>query len=295
MTTRDASRVSSRAQPDEVGFPIRNERFRAVFHPVEGGRLGRLRHVHHGELIVPFTPEGFDPNVWPKSGAFPLFPFHNKLRTAAFEHQGRLVRLRPTMADGAGVMHGPAHRRAWSVSDHRADHVTLELDYRADADWPFDFRATQRFALHQNRLTVTLCLTNTGRDTMPGGLGWHPYFRASDNGVIGLQAARRWTPFDPAAPAADGPVAASVQLDAGRTEHYSGWTRATAVIGDGARISLQGNGALTCFAALHKADYLCLEPVSHVAGALESPGADTGLRHLAPGESLTGTAILSVD
>lgn len=294
MTIPGASRQGAWAASGGAGFAIRNDTLQAVFHPAAGGRLGSLRHVRHGDLIVPFMPDTFDPSAWPKSGAFPLFPFHNKLRHATFEHEGRPVRLRPNMPDGTGVMHGPAHRRAWGVSDHSEGHIALTLKYQADADWPFDFSATQRFALHHDRLTVTLCLTNTGQDVMPGGLGWHPYFRASGDGVIGLAARRRWAPFAPAGMVHDGPVAPRVRLETGRTQHYSGWTKATAVIGDGARITLTGTGALTCFAALRQEAYLCLEPVSHVAGALETPQAETGLRQLAPGESLQGTATLSV-
>ncbi|MFW2544980.1 hypothetical protein ACN2XU_20300 [Primorskyibacter sp. 2E107] len=293
MTTQGASRPTS-LDPDAPSFSIRNDTFEAVFHPAAGGRLGCLRHVRHGDLIVPFTPVGFDPSAWPKSGAFPLFPFHNKLRQATFDHNGRQVHLRPNMSDGSGVMHGPAHRRAWIVTNHEENQITLALEYRADADWPFDFCATQRFELHQDRLTVTLRLTNTGHEIMPGGLGWHPYFRASVDGVIGIEAAQRWSPFGPTGLVQDGPVPPRARLKTGLTLHYSGWTQATAVIGDGARIRLTGTGALTCFAALHKEEYLCLEPVSHVAGALELPQRETGVRHLAPGESLQGSAILSV-
>lgn len=293
MTTRGAGWPTS-LDPDAPSFAIRNETFEAVFHPAAGGRLGCLRHVHHGDLIVPFTPVGFDPSVWPKSGAFPLFPFHNKIRQATFDHNGRQVHLRPNMPDGLGVMHGPAHRRAWMVTDHAEDQITLVLEYRADADWPFDFCATQRFDLHHDRLTVTFDLTNTGHETMPGGMGWHPYFRPSVDGVIGIDAAHRWTCFNPTGLIQDGVVPRRVLLKTGLTQHYSGWTQATAVIGDGARIRLTGSGDLTCFAALHKEQYLCLEPVSHVAGALEVQRRETGLRNLAPGESLQGSAILSV-
>ncbi|MDD7973300.1 hypothetical protein [Roseinatronobacter alkalisoli] len=296
MKIHGASRPSSLADPDGTNITIRNDALRAVFHPVAGGRLGSLRHARHGDLIVPFIADTFDPSTWPKSGAFPLFPFHNMLRHSTFEHEGRPVRLRPNMPGGKDVMHGPAHRRAWSVSYHGEEQIALTLDYHADGDWPFDFRATQRFELHQDQLTVKLYLTNTGREHMPGGLGWHPYFRASKDGVIGLDATRRWTPFGPAGMTHDSPVAPLIRLALGSTWHYSGWTQATAVVGDGARITLSGQGALTCFAALHKEAYLCLEPVSHVAGALAGPQTptDTGLRHLAPSESMCGTIILSV-
>lgn len=299
MTMQGASRPSSLADTGAQHLVIRNDSIEAIFYPAVGGRMGRLRHVSHGDLIVPFTPDTFDRSVWPKSGAFPLFPFHNMARNATFEHYGQLIRLRPNMADGTNVMHGPAHRRAWSVSDHAAHHIKLTLDYTADEDWPFAFRATQRFELRQNRLTIALGLTNTGQDVMPGGLGWHPYFQASKDGEIGLNATHQWNPFGPTGPSRpihDGTIAPQTRLELGSTQHFSGWKQASTVIADSARITLHGQGALTCLAALHKEAYLCLEPVSHVAGALETPdtATDTGLRYLTPGESMYGTAILTV-
>ncbi|WP_205758574.1 hypothetical protein [Qingshengfaniella alkalisoli] len=279
---------------------IRNACLEAVFYPTAGGRMGCLRHFHYGHLLVPFPGSRLGLSQWPKAGAFPLFPFHNKLQSATFNLEGRQIRLKPNMTDGTTVMHGPAHRRAWHVSDNTEQHIELALDYKADQDWPFDFRATQRFELCRNQLTIALRLTNTGKVVMPGGIGWHPYFRASESGQISLDAERQWDPFTANRSfklARGNDVAPSPILELGRTHHYSGWKQATASIGDGARIAIEGHDALSYFAALHKEVYLCLEPVSHLAGAfsdIDGPFSNNGLRLLVPGESCSGTAILSV-
>lgn len=259
-----------------------------------------LQHVVHGDILVPMTDTSFDPAKWPKAGAFPLFPFHNRLRDAAFRFEGRIVRLRPNMANGRDTMHGPAQRQPWRVSESGPDFFEMTLTYRADDDWPFDFTATQKFGLQENCLFVRLSLTNTGKALMPGGIGWHPYFRPSPDGKIQINAARLWHPFAPGDPFAhvahvsrnpDGQIPRDV------TRHYSGWTTATARTGEGATISLSGDTSLSCLAVLHKTDYLCIEPASHVAGALEAlPDlcVETGLRLLRPGETLFGVSILCV-
>lgn len=259
--------------------------------------MARLRHVYHGDLLVPLRSEPFNPSTWPKAGAFPLFPFHNKLLNASFRFDGREIRLRPTIADGDVVMHGPAHRRSWYVSEQAEPCIEMTLQYRADEDWPFDFRATQRFELCGNSLKIMLCLTNTGSTAMPGGIGWHPYFQPSEEGLIALDAARQWEPFGNSDPSV--PIfrrASSIRLTTGRTQHYSDWRLATARIGESARITIRGSKVLTCFAALQKDDYLCLEPVSHIAGALarmdEWP-VSKSMHRLCPGVSLSGTILLS--
>lgn len=178
-------------------------------------------------------------------------------------------------------------------------HIKLSLDYKSDEDWPFDFKAEQRFELRRNQLIVSLCLTNTGRQVMLGGLGWHPYFLATNDRTIRLDATREWHPFrqdGPTQSVGDVKIASRIDLEAGRTQHYFAWKRATALIGSGARITLEGDEFLTCLAALQRDDYLCLEPVSHVAGALENmdTASDTGLRILAPGECIRGMARLSI-
>jgi aldose 1-epimerase len=139
-----------------------------------GGRMTHLRHRDLGEILVPTPDAEFEPLNWPKAGAYPLFPYHNRLKAAAFEHEGKRHVLVPHPALRTDAMHGPAHRRPWRIATESEDAANLVLDYAADADWPFDFRAEQGFRLFPDRLEIALTLTNTGNGPMPGGLGWHP-------------------------------------------------------------------------------------------------------------------------
>ncbi|EPX83600.1 hypothetical protein Salmuc_02208 [Salipiger mucosus DSM 16094] len=283
-------------------YDIRNARLAARFAPSAGGRILSLTHVEHGDILVPLRDTSFDPANWPKAGAFPLFPFHNRLRDAAFRLAGQQVRLRPNTANGKDVMHGPAHRRPWRLALREADLLEMVLDYRSDEDWPFDFTARQRFELKEDGLAIRLELTNTGRFDMPGGIGWHPYFMHSGEIRVRVTAARQWTPFGPAGLSASVAWNNAASCDPGPatgvTRHYSGWRTATAQVDDGIAISLSGDAALSHLAVLQKTDYLCIEPASHVAGALETlPNAcaETGLRLLRPGERLSGTTLLRVN
>ncbi len=300
MTTQAASIPRTIQHLHALRQVIRNDIFEVVFQPMAGGRMLRLRHVDHGDVLVPLHDEDIDLDRWPKAGAFPLFPFHNRLRDAVFQNDGKTIRLKPNSANGKDVLHGPAHRRPWSVTELGPAHIEMSMDYRADDEWPFDFRATQRFELHQDRLIIRLGLTNTGSTVMPGGIGWHPYFRHSTDEQIRITAQQQWDPFGLGGLSEAGKhnlrtMVTSIPRDT--AQHYSGWTKATVRINGGATTTLLGDDALSCLTALQTSQYLCLEPTSHVAGALERlPDAcpETGMRLLQPGASLSGTVSLSI-
>ena len=56
-----------------------------------------------------------------------------------------------------------------------ATEVVLEHRHAA-GEWPWAYRATQRFSLTPAALNVEMVVTNESGTTMPAGLGWHPYF-----------------------------------------------------------------------------------------------------------------------
>ncbi|PDT81246.1 galactose mutarotase [Sinorhizobium sp. BJ1] len=276
--------------PSPEPLEIRRGPFVARFAPQNGGRMTHLRHAAMGDILVPTPDASFDPLYWPKAGAYPLFPYHNRLIGAAFVHEGRRYLVKAHPALGTDAVHGPAHRRPWHVISRGDDRLVLALDYQADEDWPFDFRATQAFRLHPDGLEVVLTLGNTGREDMPSGFGWHPYFAAGLGKQVFCDAAKRW-PLDavgipsgvpPEARAGNEPFP-----DEAFTEHLSEWSRAAAVLDGGAQITLAGDWALPHLVAHRMPSYICLEPVSHVAGAFGFPPhsrAETGLRIQAPGE-----------
>ena len=70
---------------------------------------------------------------------------------------------------------GHGWQAAWSVAARAGDRLTLEYDHATGA-WPFPYRARQDFALTGDTLELTLSIENRGPETMPVGLGFHPYF-----------------------------------------------------------------------------------------------------------------------
>lgn len=269
---------------------IRSGPLTARFIPENGGRMTHLVHERLGDILVPTAGPEFEPLNWPKAGGYPLFPYHNKLLSAAFEHEGRRHSVVPHPSSGIDAQHGPAHRRPWHVVSQAEDRIELALDYRADADWPFDFRAVQRFTLSDDRLDIELSMTNTGESSMPGGFGWHPYFSAGFDDPASCDATRIWPVGEAGIPNGMPAEARGEHRLAGEglTIFLSDWREAKATTAGGAKITITAGPELPHIVAHRTPAYICLEPVSHVAGVFgfaSENQQDAGLFVLAPGEA----------
>ncbi|MEQ5778512.1 hypothetical protein J4E05_23540 [Thalassospira sp. NFXS8] len=301
MTPRKGASNCRFSDPVSARHTLRNQTFEAVFQPLAGGRMLSLRHADHGDLIVSLRDASFPPAQWPKAGAFPLFPFHNRVRNAAFRLDERKIQLSANAANGLDTMHGPAHQRPWHVTDKGTSFIAMELVFAPDHDWPYHFTARQRFELYEDQLIVALELTNSGSMNMPGGLGWHPYFQPTYDGQVFTDAKTQWQENQETnRPEAFEPPHSieSCALQFGITEHFANWSNATARIGIGTTIALSATIGLSHLTLLRQKDYLCIEPTSHVAGAfatLPEPPAETGLCILSPGQTITGTVTLQVN
>ncbi|OHV82723.1 hypothetical protein [Rhizobium sp. LCM 4573] len=284
--------------PEDVTV-LENGPLTAVFQPKAGGRMLRLTHRDHGEVLVPMGAEPFDPLYWPKAGAYPLFPFHNRLEGGAFTFEGRSFQVTPHPMSPPDAIHGPAHRRPWSVTAHDRTSLTMVLDYAADDDWPFDFRAEQSFSLGSGGLTLRLSLKNKAEAAMPAGFGWHPYFAAELSrpafcgaslehvtDAIGLPAGETW------------PHISADMLPAGEfTRHFSKARSAEVLVDCGLVVRMEWQSPLGYFVAHRMPTYLCLEPTSHLAGALRYADSEKkafGFTALSPGEVIQAEIAVTV-
>lgn len=273
--------------------------FSARLRPAWGGRMTHLHHADHGDILVPTSEEGFEPLNWPRAGAYPLFPYHNRLYGGSVVHAGIRHDLLPHPVLAPDAMHGPAHRRAWEISDLDFDRAGLVLDYEADGEWPFSFRAEQSFLLENTGLTVDLSITNLADVPAPMALGWHPYL-AAGLGCDARTDARLQYPLDPQNVPTGQPAVprhnAAIPAATGYTLHYTDWSNAHVQFD---RFSLRIEADLLFgHLAVHRMDrYLCLEPVSMAAGALGVPETQrqaSGVRIVPPGERLSGRIRLSI-
>ena len=273
--------------------------------PALGGRMAGLRTERGDGTVIdwlaPLHPEqGFDAQLWPKAGSYPLLPFSNRIREGRFRWQGRDIAL-PAHPGQAHAMHGFGHARPWTVATLGEDRIVMELAHApAGDDWPWPMHARQTLVLRDEGLDAELTVGNDGETAMPVGGGFHPFLARVPGMRLQFDAAHMW-------PADAGGVATARTAVGDRERflrernlpesdfsvYYSGWRRmATVKRLDGASLMLRAGEGLDHL-VLHapaNGGFFCLEPVSHVADAvnLAARGWEgTGLQSLPPGASVT--------
>ncbi|WP_416772886.1 aldose 1-epimerase [Pseudomonas sp. RHF3.3-3] len=269
--------------------------------PEWGGRVALLQ-ADGLDIMTPIRAEAFDPLAWPRGGIYPLLPYSNRLRDARLEHAGASHVLPAHPAALPHTLHGVAQTLPWQVVEQGTGHVDLACEYTGE-HWPWPVRFEQRFSLEGQRLRIDLGLTNLGHSSMPGGLGLHPYFQRHPGMRIELSVGRSWD-ID----AAYLPTGRSRSLeqplvidDSPQQElalYGSQWDGALRVDYPQGRLLMQAQAPLTHFVAFAPMDaaYLCLEPVSHLADAFNSPVAEwpaQGTQVLEPGQRLGSTLVFN--
>lgn len=230
------------------------------------------------------------------TACFPLVPYSNRIRDGAFRSGGHAVRLDHACPH---ALHGHGWLAAWEVEARAADRATLSFT-RAAGDWPWPYRAEQRFELNEQRLDLTLSLQNLGTTPMPAGIGLHPYFPRTPATVLTAAIDAMWETdaailptvlVDPDA-ARDprrGLAVDRVELD----NCYTGWRGRAEILWPErrAKLTMTAQGPYTFFVVYTPSgkDFFCAEPVSNATDAvnLAAQGRDdTGLLTLAPGARL---------
>ena len=188
-----------------------------------------------------------------------------------------------------------AGRRGGTSSGAPTTSSTIEYDHRADA-WPFPYRARQQFLVTDDELRVTLSVENRGHDTMPVGLGLHPYFPRTARCHLSAEVAAMWATDDEVMPTsltvAD-PRLGDAGLPISTTaldNVFTGWQRQATIVWPEHRAALRVDADLPLdFLVVYTPageDFFCVEPVSHCTDAFNLAGlgrSDTGMLTLQSG------------
>jgi len=286
-------------------FGNRHLRLEAL--PELGGRISRLQYLGGDAPRDVLVPIGADPTLppgWPKGGAYPLIPYSNRIADAQVLHAGKSYALAPHPDAKPHTLHGHTQLRPWQVAAYSETGLTLAIDHAGDAQWPWAFSASQRFWVEDATLYVVLEFRNKAASDAPAGIGWHPYFAISGDPAIALNAKTEWLQDELNLPTGETVAApqGGLTLDhSGGTRYLGGWGGTAAFeTGLGLGLTLRADGIFGQM-VVHRPrniDYLCLEPVSHVANGfnLAAKGwRETGTIVLKPGESVAGRLALATE
>jgi len=270
--------------------------------PAMGGALTYFRSSWSNssvEWMRPWTDRGRGPL---DSASFVMVPFFSWLEKDEFMFAERHVRLQPSGLGFDRSLLGLGWTTAWDVD--RLTQQTATLSHRnPGGDWPWRYHAQQVISLSPERLIISVSLRNEDSSPMPAGLGLHTFFPR----VLGMRVKANVSAMHlmseqglPYAVAADHPavkmLAAGSELQTGLDNVFEGWDGTCVLSGAHGklRISAQAPYQFLCVNAPHDADYCCVEPVTHTTNALHRPNlpdGKTGFVMLAPGDSMTATAI----
>lgn len=265
---------------------------------ITGWMLGRTALTRRA---LPEATTGGDSHAM---ALFPLLPYCNRVGSARFAWEGVAYQLAHNFGDNPHAIHGIGWQRAWAVTKVGPDTVTMVLEHRPDASWPFAFAAEIAYGLSATGLHIAMRLTNRHAAAAPAGLGVHPYFPKEHDPALRFNAAGVWANGADALPERHGKVPPEWQHSAflpvaqSRLDNcFTGWDRRADIQAGPASLRIEASAVFRHLQVFtpHWADFFCVEPVTHVPDAVNRPGlpADQAMHVLAPGEVLEGTIRLT--
>ena len=284
---------------------LRNEFLEALVLPDTGGGLARLDWIAAAErisLMRPVAADRIDPDP-NELACYPMIPWCNRIGAGRFEFNGKHYRVAPNRANEPFPIHGDGWLAAWTIDEQSPTSLTLHFDKSGSG--PFIYRGTLNYQLHAATLSITLSAENRGPETLPFGLGLHPWFVRTPDAEVQASAAGLWEAGDDMLPVLRRPLAGSgalhpLQASPGKTidNVFFGWDGVAFISWPERRIGLRlvTEPAMSHFTTYAPLDhpFFCLEPVSHPVNALNLPVPHLreGLVCLRTGESTSITVRL---
>jgi aldose 1-epimerase len=276
-----------------------------VLCPAIGGSIARFEYSD-GERSVPILRGCETPTDVLGMGSFPLVPYVNRIRGGQFSFRQRTVRLAPNMAGDPSPLHGQGWLKPWRIIAASQGEAIFEYVHEA-GEWPWSYRAEQRFSLDESGLEVTLTCRNLSPDPMPCGLGQHPYFHCSPDTLIQTHVEHVWTidehvlPVEKIATIGHYDLSNQPVCGLGLDHGFGGWGGSATLSDSDWPFGITMSSPDAAFFQLYSPDsggLFVAEPVSHANAALNAPEEqwpELGMRVLEHGEEMTLTMRLAID
>ena len=231
------------------------------------------------------------------AACFPLVPYVNRIRGGEFDFRGLKVRLAPNMAGDPSPLHGQGWLHPW-ISKQASPQQAILIFRHSLGEWPWNYEASQEFALDETGFLVWLRCRNLGPGTMPCGLGLHPYFPCGPETRIDTQVTDAWTVDEKVLPIEKVPAQGRYDLQnrrvcgQGLDNGFGGWSgeaRLTDPSWPYAIHMLSDNARFFQLYSPTTGGIFVAEPVSHANAALNAPEPyweELGIKVLKPGDEM---------
>lgn len=278
---------------------LRSDAVEAVISPGCGGSVACLtveRPDGPLHLMRASSPAALLPCEPLALGCFPLVPYSNRIGHGRFTYRGREVVLPTNRPPMPHPIHGHGWQVPWSVESREADRARLGYRHEPD-DWPWPYEAWQDFVLSGDGLSITIGIRNTGTETMPAGLGLHPYFPKPPGTRLTAGVREVWANDETMLPLGRGALPPGwdfphgvVMDDFVSDNGFFGWSGHARIDWPSRETALEieadpAFGHLVVYAPAGQ-PWFCAEPVSHMTNALNRPDeTGAGMADIAPGRS----------
>jgi aldose 1-epimerase len=237
--------------------------------------------------------------------SYPLLPFCNRIRHGRFTFGGRTVHLPLNVAE-PHVLHGFAWQRPWQCVAQSDTEATLRMEH-AGGDWPWPFLAEQTYRLEGGALHVDMQVINRSDESMPIGMGHHPYVLHRPGTRLQVDVESMWEGDGEVMPTLLSQPPFLDDLRRGtllapivRDNNFTGWRRTARVEWphEKMQMTLSAESPLDFFVLYSPddKDHFCIEGVSNCTdwfNLQHLPQAKIGGHVLMPGETLSGAFSLS--
>jgi aldose 1-epimerase len=174
-----------------------------------------LRSYRLGDWAV---LDGFGVDEWATGGRGQvLAPWPNRLGDGRYEFTGRAAPAALDEPERGNAIHGTVRWLPWRLDAHVQNVVALVCAIHPTPGYPYSVSLRIEYRLGRDGLTVSSVATNTGTETAPFGLGFHPYVRSGagpiDGCVLRLAGSERLVLDDRGLPTGDVRPVAGTEFD----------------------------------------------------------------------------------
>ena len=288
---------------------LKNAHFEVALQPACGGAIRYFRSVVAGKTIDWLRPS--DAKSCSKAtdvlqlAAFSLFPFSNRIANNQLTVDEHHYPLDSNVNGWPQIIHGHAWLGQWRVVDADEHKVKLAFSFPHDSTmtcgWPFAYEAEQTFELVEEGLVVTLKITNTSNQTVPVGMGYHPYFPLEEAMMVQLNTKGIWLTDKAHIPLEHHQEHGAIEalnlgtLPPDLDHNFTHWDGKAQLYwpSHGGRLNLTASDLFRNLVVFSPSEevFFCLEPVTHTTNSFnhpDLPDALGGTQMLAPNESMQG-------
>ncbi len=155
--------------------------------------------------------EGFEVNEWSHGGRGQvLAPWPNRLGDGRYTFEGVQAEAPLNEPASGNAIHGLVRWMPWKMASRAQNRVTMACVLHPTPGYPFTLGLKVEYRLGRDGLTILAEAENLGGESLPFGMGFHPYFTVGtphvDTVRLTVPAARRLVTDERGLPTGDAPV-----------------------------------------------------------------------------------------